>query len=376
MAVNTVPEMRGRSRVFVLLNTLFLIAICFAAYFVGRMGSQALERKPEPVAPPPVAVAAGLFIDPAETKLGEMWEAPEYTATVTLRNTSDTAIAVSKFGTSCVCSGIEPASVVVPAHGSVPLRVKMDLTHRMPHLAEQERRPFSVTLHPLVLQAGVASNGWEFTGVVRSRVGLSHSRLEFGDRCTHAGTPVTRKVRANVFQTGVTLEAVAKPRLATVEVVPVAGKPGEYEIAITPDPKLAVGPFRFDVPITAVMPGGKRQRCTAIEVSGEMQHSTRIVPSIVLLGEHPVGDEATAEVTVRLPARPGWSVDRVEGSPGMRVSVGGTPEEGALSYLLVQKITEPGEHVEIAKFQIANPAGAWETVEVTVRYYGVAAKSR
>ena len=317
-----------------------------------------------------------LFINPAELKLGEMWEAPEYTATVSLRNTSDIAIDISKFGTSCVCSGIEPASVVVPAHGSVPLRVKLDLTHRMPHMAEQERRPFSVTVHPLVMQTGVASNGWEFTGGVRSRVGLSHSRLEFGDRCTHAGTPVTRKVRATVFDARTTLEVDMKSSLATVRLTGVAERAGEYEIDITPRANLAVGPFRFDVPLVVVSPDGERHRCTAIEVSGEMRPSTRIVPDIVLLGEHPVGEKVTAEVSVRLPAGGGWAVDRVEGSPDTNLTPGKPSEDGTLRYRLVQNIKEPGDKVVKAKFLVSKPVHDSEAVELDVRYYGVAEKSR
>jgi len=343
---------------------------------MGRWGSQSLAPNRSLAVPPPVSATPGLFIDPAELNLGEMWEDPEYAATVSLRNTSDVAITVSRFGTSCTCSGIEPEAGVLPAQGSVPLRMKMDLTHRLPHLSDPERRPFSLSVYPQVLQAGVASNGWEFTGVIRSRVGLSDSRLEFGDRCTYAGPPVTRKVRATAFH-GATLEAVVRPQAsATVRLTPVAGRPGEYAIDITPAPKLPLGPFRFEVPITAIMPDGQRHRCTAIEVSGAMQPSTRIVPDIVLLGEHPVGGEATAEVSVRFPESSGWAVDRFEPPPHTTVTLAGSSEDGALSYRLVQKITKPGDQVDKVKFRIANPAGAWETVELTVRYYGVAAASR
>lgn len=137
-----------------------------------------------------------------------------------------------------------------------------------------------------------------------------------------------------------------------------------------------MGSFRFDVPLIVVSPDGERHRCTAIEVSGEMRPSTRIVPDIVLLGEHPVGEKATAEVSVRLPAGSGWTVDRVEGPPDMALTPGGSTEDGALRYRLVQNIKEPGDKVVKAKFLVSKPGHDPEAVELTVRYYGVADKSR
>lgn len=60
----------------------------------------------------------------------------------------------------------------------------------------------------------------------------------------------------------------------------------------------------------------------------------------------------------------------------MRVSLAGSSEDGTLSYRLVQKIAEPGDQVGTAKFRIASLSGASETVEVSVRYYGVIGESR
>ena len=344
---------------------------------MGRLGGDSLERKSDHVDTPPQSFTPALTIDPAELNLGELWEEPEFTAAVSLRNTSDGAVSVKSFGTSCDCSGVEPSTVVVPAQGSVPLRVKMDLTHRLPHLCEMERRPFSVVIHPLVLQAGVAPNGWEFKGVIRSRVGLSATRVEFGDLCTHAGPLVTRKVRATAFDARTTLEAVARTQRAKVSLAPVAGKSGEFDIAITPDPKLPLGLFRFEVAVIAVTPDGTRHVCAGIEVSGEMRPATRIVPGIVLLGEHSLGGEATAEVVVRFPDASGWVVDRVEvGSPDSNLKSIGSSEDGVVRYRLVQKITGGGDQANDVKFFVGKAGSGQEVVETKVRYYGVAVGSR
>ena len=179
-------------------------------------------------------------------------------------------------------------------------------------------------------------------------------------------------VRANARAT---LEVAMKSSLATVRVTP-STKTGEYEIDITPRPNLVVGPFWFDVPLVVVSPDGDRRRCAAIEVSGEMRPSTRIVPDVVLLGEHPVGGEATAEVSVRLPAGPGWAVDRVEGSPDTTLMPNGSSEDGALRYRLVQRIKGPGDKVVKAKILVSKPGHDLESVDLTVRYYSVADKIR
>jgi hypothetical protein len=183
---------------------------------------------------------------------------------------------------------------------------------------------------------------------------------------------VSRKIHAIAYVPSTALEVVAKPEIAKVHVEPSPDSPGQYEITLAPDPKLPVGPFRFDVPVTAVMPDGVRYRCATIQVSSEMQPTTRIVPGLVLLGEHPVGGEATAEVSVRFPDRSAWAVDRiVSESPHLKLAPNGSFADGALRYRLSQRIAERGDRESKATFIVRKGNGEFETVELKVRYHGL-----
>jgi hypothetical protein len=359
------------SRVVAVLS---LSVVCLSAYFIGSwLGELAGNYDNRRVDNSTISPAPALFIEPAELNLGEVWEEPDFTTTVWLRNTSDHDVSISKFATGCDCLGIEPVSPVVPANGSIPLRVKIDLTRRLPYAWGVERRPFTLTVHPIVTQAGVAPSGWEFTAVVRSRVTLSDLRLEFADKCTHAGPVITRKVEATAHLLVASLETMVQPRIADVQIKPILGPPGKYDIIVMPDPKLPVGPFSFEILIIAVMPDGVRNRCATIQVTGEMQPATRVVPSIVILGEHPVGSEAAAEVSVRLPERSGWVVDHVEvESPQLNVFQIGTFKDETLRYRLVQRITKRGDQESKVRFIIRQQDGTHDTVETDVRYHGAA----
>ncbi|HEY7426950.1 MAG TPA: hypothetical protein VH682_22130 [Gemmataceae bacterium] len=365
---------RGRSWLSLVFTTCFVLAACLSTYLLGTFLAERFVRSESGLVASPVSSVPGLSIEPVELNLGEVWEDPDFTALVQLRNTSDHDIAVSKFSTSCTCSGIEPPSPVVPAKGSVPLKVKMDLTHSLPHAWGVERRPFSLAIHPIVT-GGEAPNGWEITGIVRSRVSLSDLRLEFADQCTHAGPAVRRKVRATAYLPLAALEATPQPHVASVHIEPLRESPGEYEIVIAPDPNLPVGAFQFKVPVTAVAPEDVRYRCATIQVCGEMQPSTRIVPGVVLLGEHSLGGEAAAEVSVRFPDRSGWAVDRVVvESPHLKLTPNGSFADGAPCYRVTQKIVECGDRESKATFVVAKGGGEWETVELKIRYHGVALK--
>lgn len=365
---------RTHSRRSVLLTILVATPVCLAAYFIGSSLGELPAKHNSPVADSPVA-PAGLFIDPRELNLGEVWESPDFTATVRLQNTSDQDIAVSKFSTSCNCSGVEPPSPVVPANGSVLLRVNINLTYPLPYAWGVEKRPFSLAIAP-ILAGGKATRGWETTATIKSRVSLSALRLEFADKCTHGGLVVRRKVEATAYVPLAGLEATAHPNLASVQVKPLPGSPGKYEITIGPDPKLPLGPFEFDVPIIAVTPDGVRYRCATIRVRGDMQPATRIVPGIVFLGEQLIGSEATAEVSVRLPKGSGWAVDRIvtESRP-LKLTPNGSFADGTLRYRLSQKIAERGDRESKATFIIRKGDDGWETVDLQVRYHGLPAST-
>jgi hypothetical protein len=232
------------------------------------------------------------------------------------------------------------------------------------------KRSLSVRIHPIFEGELAPSTGWELTAVVRHRVSLATQYLVFADMRVHGAKPVCRKVRASLHVPLARLEATAQPPSAAVRVEPVTGEEGQFDIVVCPDPNLPVGPFKFDVCVTAVTLDSQRHRCGTIAVNGEMQSPIRILPAVVLFGEQPLSTKSEAFVTVRLPSAE-WGVDHIAtDSPDTMASRSESAEEGVLTYRVSQQFTQPGDHTSAIRFVIRRPDGRREESAVKVHYHG------
>ncbi|HJT77028.1 MAG TPA: DUF1573 domain-containing protein [Gemmataceae bacterium] len=343
-----------------------LPVVCFAAYHLGTLAATAFaSRARQPEAP----TVNGLSIDPSSLDLGEVWETPRHTTTLKIKNVSGDVRTVTDFEASCDCLGVEPRALTLQPGQAAELTVSLDLTHRQPYQLGLARWPTSVQIRPRFQGDFAPTPGWLVKASVRSRVSLEAAQLAFGDRCVHDGPPASRKVRARAHVPLRRLEASALPDLAEVRVEEDAA-PGGYRIVVSPHPALPVGPFRFRVQVRAVTADGAAHECGALDVSGEMQPSSRIFPRLVLLGEHPVADRAEADVSVRLPAS-GWAIDRIEtDGPDTTVSRLGVGPDGEQRLRVAQRIARAGDQVATVRVIIRKPDRQTEAVTVQVRYYG------
>jgi hypothetical protein len=197
-----------------------------------------------------------LYIDPQSLDQGEVWESPKHTVVVQVKNLSSDVRTVVGFGSSCECSAVEPQKLTLRPGEAAELSVDLDLTYRLPYQLGLARRPLTVRLSPVFEGDYAPTPGWELRGVVLSRVSLDAQHVAFGDRCHHAGPPVSRKVRARAHRPHSRVEAVTVPDCATVRVEDVAGSPGQYLIVISPRANLPVGPFKFDVQVREITADG------------------------------------------------------------------------------------------------------------------------
>lgn len=344
--------------------TLILVPpACIAAYWLGTLVT---GPSPEPT---PLPSVGGLHIDAKDLDLGEIWETPEHAVVVPVRNVGSTPVTVAEFATSCDCSGVEPESVTIPPGSSAKVTVKLDLTHRSPYQLGLARRTFSVRLDPVFQGDFAPTPGWEIRGTVRSRVSLEAASLAFADKCVRGGAPASRTVRATAHLPLLRLEVSAPQELASVR-VETHSDPGRYTLVITPNPDLPIGPFRFRVEVTAVVPDGTAYQCGGIDVSGEIQSPIRVLPRIVLLGEHTVSAHAEADITVRLPAD-GWAIDHVGvDDQDTVVTRVGVDDKGGIRYRVCQHVRRTGDHVARVRFVARNGGEATETASVEVRYHG------
>lgn len=368
LPINGAPVRRA---VFVALA----LPACYLGYHLGVVVSAAVGRPttdPGPIGTQPPRIG-GLEVTAADLDIGEAWEDPNFVRPMTITNRGDRRAEVTDLRGGCECTAVEPRSFTLGPGESQQVRVKIDLTHRYPHQFGVERRELAVGLHPFLKDRGMTAEGWKITGVIRSRLSLEGRGLQFGDLCGQGGPPVTRKMRATAHVPLAGLGAACPRETATVGVRRVGGESGQYHVLVTPTPNLPLGPFRFDVTLTATLPDGSQFPCAPFHVEGEMRSPVRVVPDPVLLGEHAVGATAEAYVSVRFPAA-GWSVDRVETELSDTTVTPAEPIDGRPAYRIVQPVMAAGDRYCAVRFVVRKPDGKLETVPVTVRWYGESAR--
>lgn len=341
----------------------------YGAYHLGVIVSAAGRPVPNAVPDPTRSQVSGLEVAASDLDLGEVWEDPNFVRPVTITNRAGRTVEVVDLRGGCECTSVEPRSFVLGPGESQRVQVKIDLTHRYPHQFGVERRELTVSLHPFLKDRGETAAGWAVKGVVKSRVSLEGRGIEFGDTCGQGGSMRTRKILATVHVPLAGLEASCPVGTASIGVQPVAQKPGQYHVAVTPNPNLPLGPFKFDVSLVATLPDGAKVSCASFAVQGEMQSPVRIRPGAVLLGELPIGTNASAFVVVGFPAV-GWTVDRIETELSETSVVPAEPVDGSPTYRITQPITKDGDRYCTVRFVVRGPTGRLETVPVTVRYHG------
>jgi hypothetical protein len=349
------------------------VPACYLAYQLGVIVSAAGGRTGDATK----ADAArhkinGLEVAASDLDIGEVWEEPNFVRPVTITNRADRPVEVVDLRGGCECTAVEPRSFALGPGESQRVQVRIDLTHRYPHQFGVERREISLGLFPHLKERGATAAGWTITGGVKSRVSLEGRGIEFGDTCGQGGPPVTRKMRATAHVPLAGLDASCPAEMATVGVRRV-GESGQYHVTVTPNPSLPLGPFTFEVALTATLPDGSKFACSSFRVGGEMRSPVRVVPDPVLFGEHAVGATAEAFVSVRFPAA-SWSVDRVETELSETSVTPADPIDGRPAYRITQPVTKAGDRNCVVRFVVRKPDGKLETVPATLRWHGESAR--
>lgn len=149
-----------------------------------------------------------------------------------------------------------------------------------------------------------------------------------------------------------------------------AANPGDYFLFVSPNPSLPIGRFRFEVQLQAMTLDDEVHPCSAIEAAGEMQPSSRVIPRMVLLGEHTIPTKAEADVTLRLPAND-WKIDHNEtDKTEMLVTQAKTELKEGVRLHITQRIRQIGDGVSTIRIVVRKPDKQVEIVPVEVRYYG------
>jgi hypothetical protein len=328
-----------------------------------------IVSRPPPAKDFPVNVG-GLVVDERHLTLGELAETTAHLVKFPIRNTTTSQKVIREFRGSCGCASIEPKTLTLGPGAAGEVSVVIDLTKRSPAHAGLARRPFALRLDPVFEGDFAPSTGWTLSAEVVSQLNVDMVDVAFNEGCVHEGEPATRKVRVATHAPLKRLTAeVVPPAAGTATLIPADA--GRSTLAISPSPSLPPGPFRFEVVVRPVGPGGVLHAPITIDVSGEMHPTVRAFPRVVLFGEIEVPGTAEAEVVLRHPTGDGWRVGRVEcDATGIEVTRVGPGPDGGTRYRITQAVTSGGDKTAAVTFVVRGPADRTENVRVELRHHG------
>jgi hypothetical protein len=320
-----------------------------------------------------------LAVCEADLDIGEVWSQRDFSCTLNVQNPGREDREVLEIKTSCECTSAAPSSFVVPAGGTVPVQVRLDLWPRSAVETSQAVRPFTVELTPVVRRWTPISSPWQLHGRVRRHPLVPQVwELDFGGTLVH-GFPFPAKIGDVACQgplAGIT--AGCDGSLATVRVLGPNdnGKRCQLEIALRPD--LPLGEHRFDVflkPVVAGndLPAGLGQPPELhLAVRAVVNRDIYVMPADVSLGAVRIGDSAEQVVSVRsLHNRPFEVLDvKMDGPDGIEVKPAGK-QDGARLFQIVQRASKSGVQVGRIRFLVKEADGQppYE-LSVTAAYHG------
>ena len=118
---------------------LFLFILGVSAFATGDYFSSFIDRNQQNRADLPAEKVSnseaaiqmpsernGIFIDPHQLEIGELWEDRDYVANISLHNQTDKEIEIGAFAPSCTCTKIEPNELTIPPRGMKKIAVHID----------------------------------------------------------------------------------------------------------------------------------------------------------------------------------------------------------------------------------------------------------
>lgn len=343
------------------------ITLCLLAYFLGTIVAKGARQ---PILPDPLPTFNGLFIDPKQLDLGEIWATPNHTFSLTIQNLANSPRTITRFQTTCNYLQLEPEGRTLVPGEKAEFSAKLLLLPTQPSEWGAAQWPKVVRLDPIFKENLMPTPGWQVTAKVRNRVGVDIPQLLFPDQCTHRGPLVWRKVRAKTYMPVKLLRANWDSKKGSVSVEKTGRQEGEFFIFVSPNPSQSIGSFRFDVELSIETEEGAVFSGPTIDVAGEIQPSTIVMPRVVYLRDHKIPAEAEADITLKLPANH-WKIDHIEtDSIGLEISEVKDPATEGIRLHLKQKITKVGTFLSMIKILVRKPDQEMETVPVEVRFSG------
>jgi len=333
--------------------------IVVAALFVGVGFYFAGERRDVGV----------LDADASTLKIGEVWLDDAYTCDVPIRNLSTKDVVVTRFKTSCSCTKVTPASLVIPAGRAATIQVTLDLSPVTSDEASQEVREFNVMIAPVLEEHLPGQISWTMTGRVRSPFAIPDRRA-LQDVVKGRGQSQVIKV----FSFSGLDQVAARAELAKVS-VSVLETGGEFSLTLAPDDSLPLGSFKSRVLVSVTTKDG--DTCPDIPISFlfDIVNDVVCTPSSVVAGPQRIGRTYSEKLVLSSRADDPFVVQRVDTPVTSKVvlapTIGQRQSTAAQTYDLTQQIELPGSVQQYVRFHIQRTAdGVIEEVIVPILYHG------
>ena len=312
---------------------------------------------------------AGLNIAPADLDFGNAWEQRAFPLTVTLHNGSNRPIAVADLQTSCSCTAVEPRECVVPAGGSMPLHLTLDLTTAFDQ-RPAEQATFTVALQPVLADGPAGLPAWELHGLVARPIVFRPGTLEIE---TVRGQPpafVAVRVEPRLPLAGVSITAPAAVATATLGPPDAAGV---HTLSVTPAAQASVGvthgEIRFAWPASAA--SGTAPPSALLPVKITTVGPVRSLPAEVRFGA--VRQDQPCEQTLLLttPADlPEFRIAALRSGPGVAATaVDGQHLARRHEVGVVLQADGSGGHDSTVEIDTLDSAGISDTLRVPVSAY-------
>ncbi len=223
--------------------------------------------------PTPVRLAA------TNLEFGDTWATPDFRWVVTLENPSRQDVSITRFQSTCRCTSISPETLVIPAGGTAPISLNLDLTPTGAQGLVTPVRPFEVSISAAVDGSNLRQGPWLVKGAVRPPFTASNQEVRFskllvqGEPFSSSSVTIRPSIKASHVQ------ASCPPELATTVIRELPDD--AFSLEVTPSTSLPVGPFSFPITISIDDETGEKLPKSSITARGEIVADIYALPPSV-----------------------------------------------------------------------------------------------
>ena len=310
-----------------------------------------------------------LTVPEQDLHLGDVWASTSFHSKLHIKNATDRKVEIVQFETFCACTSVSPKSLTILPRQIGEVMLTIDL---VVDPERQTRRPFSVSIFPIVHNSEGPPIVWPVTGSANQLLNWSPAICRFGDNLIR-GPPVQPIViRVKSQRPLALLAAKCDTAWATVESKQL--RETEFVVSVRPNSTLPVGQFNFDFSLCpTLLPNNSCPEAeSSVTVLGRVGEEVDVVPHEIHLGSAPIGQQLLGDAEIVSMIDKPFSVDSVTpSSPTTSVGMDNS-RSNRIKMNIEQRVSEPGNQRVTIAIKVTSDSGRSFDVALPVAYYGLA----